>query len=394
MRPTSSTIRTLSVLLLLISVGCDRQSSSSQNGDPTTDQASEPIQLAVSLTPITPLLPRLRTHVAVDSHGNLYWIQESERVPSGGDLVFVMGDSGVPQTIPALSVPRLLAALGLDTAAGAGAIHSIAVGPSNDLYVLFTGGKGRTPICAVARYSPSTAKVKIVADTQRLMDASGMGPSIELARGSLVSEGQNFWLWLRHSDAASVIQFVPLEGGTNFDLRPMHFKPPLEARIGQLTSESEDLSAGPGQNLYYVDRPRAMLWKIDAAGEYTAFQSLDGFSGALTAPAVDDAGRLCTIAGEGDPLVPTAEISDAFTPKSAAPAYWVQLAYPAFVQVEPSATGAPVLTTIKRDDFLGPSALPIQDLQPRQLLLDQTNGTLITFDAASGELLRLKLMRK
>lgn len=393
MRPTRSTIRTLLVLLLLISVGCDRQSSS-QNSDPSADQNSEPIQLAVSLTPITPLLPRLQTHIAVDSHGNLYWIQESERVPSGGDLVFVMGDTGVPQTIPALSVPRLLESLGLEGAAGTGAIHSIAIGPSNDLYVLFTGGRGRTPICAVARYSPSTAKVKIIADTHRLMDASGMGPSIELARGSLISEGQNIWLWLRHSDAASIIQFVPLEGGTSYDLRPRHFKPPPEARIGQLTSEQEDLSAGPGQNLYYVDRPRAMLWKIDPAGEYTAFQSLDGFSGALTAPAVDDAGRICTIAGEGDPLVPTTDISDASTPKSAAPAYWVQLVYPAFVQVEPNATGAPVVTTIKRDDFLGPSALPIQDLQPRQLLLDQTSGTLITFDAASGELLRLKLTRK
>ena len=77
-----------------------------------------------------------------------------------------------------------------------------------------------------------------------------------------------------------------------------------------------------------------------------------------------------------------------------APASWAQLAYPAFIHVDVAASGAQVLHTIKRDDFLAPAALPVQDFQPRHLILDRTNGTLITFDASSGELLRLRISSK
>jgi hypothetical protein len=74
---------------------------------------------------------------------------------------------------------------------------------------------------------------------------------------------------------------------------------------------------------------------------------------------------------------------------------WADLAYPAFVQLRPgSAAASRAIMTVSRDDIHAPPALPVQDLQPRQLLLDIASGTLITFDAASGEILRVKVVKK
>ena len=394
MRPPSAPFHFLLAFLSAVLTGCDQSTTSYSPGDANADATFEPPRLAIELSAITPLLPRLSTHVAIDSRGNIYWIQESEPTPPGGDLVFVMGDSGVPQTIPALSVPRILKALGMQEASGdSGAIRSMAIGDNDDLYILFTGGAGRTPICAIARYTPTSSTLKIMAGTRRLMDETGMGASLDLARGTLVSHGSDLWLWVRHTDAARLMRLVSIDGGSRLDFRPLHLKPPPEARSGQLTSEHEDLSAGPSQTLYYIDRPRAMLWKIDGGGDYTAIQSLEGFSSALTSPALDQEGRMCLLAGNANPLFGN-DNAAGFAPKNPAPASWVQLAYPALLESENSPTGTPILSTIRRDDFHAPAALPLQDLQPRQLLLDHTNGTLITFDAASGELLRVKLTKK
>src|SRR5947209_5140618 len=100
----------LAALLLTPITGCDR-GSPSQNPTSTSGDSS-PVHRAVEVSLITPLLPRLRTHLAVDSHGNLYWVQESDPATEAGDLMFVMGTSGVPQTLPALSGRRLLESLG------------------------------------------------------------------------------------------------------------------------------------------------------------------------------------------------------------------------------------------------------------------------------------------
>src|SRR4051812_48230302 len=75
----------LSTLLLIAGSGCDRDTSSQGGGGQTTEtdtNVAGPVM--VELAPITPLLPRLRTHVAVDGHGNLYWVQESEPAPPPG----------------------------------------------------------------------------------------------------------------------------------------------------------------------------------------------------------------------------------------------------------------------------------------------------------------------
>jgi hypothetical protein len=383
------------LLLLLWSPGCDRQSSNSQQTNATTQPQSPSRALAVQLTPITPLLPRLRTHVALDSHGNLYWIQESEPAPPGGDLVFVMGNSGVPQTVPALAVSNLLAALGDEGRGGTGAIRSIAFGPGDNLYLLFAGGSGRTPLWALFQFSPTENKLKLLADTQRLMADSQMGASIDLARGSLVSNGRTLWVWLRHSDDSAILQLIPREAGASIELRRLRLKPPKD--VAQPNSEREDLCAGSDGSLYYVDRAPAMLWKIDPAADhgYTAVQSLDGLSRGLGVCAFDDAGgaRVCVLAGDDDPLVSHGYVAPGEKPR-ASDVTWPQLSYPVFLELRRQDDGQSAPLTITREDFRALPALHVQDLQPRGLLLDRTNGTFITFDAATGELLRLKVVGK
>jgi hypothetical protein len=364
----------------------------------------EPRALALEIEPITPLLPRLPTHVAVDSHGNLYWVQESEPQPAGGDALFLMGEGGVPQTIAALSVPALLdviaASAGGRRGGASGAIKSIAVGADDDLYLLFAGGKGRAPIWAVVRYSPRSNQVILVADTKRIMAESRMDASIELARGSLLGYKRDLWLWLRHQDGASVLR---IGSGTDRsaagDVRRVTLRPPW--KVGPPTSDQDDMAAGPDGTLYYVDRPRAVLWKIAAGGEgdYTAVQSLDGLSRALTAPALDDSGRVCLLLGQDSPLVARqySSAAAAAPPDASSPGQgpnWAELAYPAFVQLRPGSAASRAIMTVSRDDVHAPPALPVQDLHPRQLLLDRASGTLITFDAASGEILRVKVVRK
>ena len=250
-------------MLLLIAAGCDRGST----GPSTTSGESGPTHLTVEVTPITPLLPRLPTHLAIDSHANLYWQQESPDAAnsSTGDLVFVMGNSGVPQALPGLTVPNLLAAAGQP--GGRGAIRSMAVGPGDNLFVLFTGGKGRSPLAFIAMYTPSTRAVKVIADTARLMAATEMGPSLELARGSLVSYGADLWLWYRHTDAGALLRIVESRSGAGgFEFRAIRLKSTDPKHPLRLLGEGEDLSAGPDQNLHYADRPRAALWKISGEG--------------------------------------------------------------------------------------------------------------------------------
>jgi hypothetical protein len=369
--------------------GCDRPSSSGTGSSATG-------QVTIELSPVTPLLPRLRTHFTVDSRGNLYWIQESDPAPAGGDLVFVMGDSGVPQTLPALTTRQLLAAIKTDDTAGAtGAVRSLAIGPNDELFVLFAGGTSRKPICTLFGYIFTTNKLRVIADTTQIMELSGMGASIDLARGSLVGFNRDLWLWLRHSDAAALLQIEARESTGRFELKRFALKPTTKIKPGLLTSDKEDLAAGPAQTLYYVDRPRAMLWKIDVNGEFTAAQSLEGFSEAVTAPAVDSLGYIALIAGNADPLVARDfTASGSYAAQGVSSPGWVQLPYPAFLQIQAAAGKTTTTLTVKRDQFIAPAAIPVQDMQPRQLLLDRSTGTLITFDAASGELLRMKAIRR
>jgi hypothetical protein len=390
-RQASLIIRTIA-LLLLFPAGCDRDAHSTSGGNTTTPQPARK-RLALQLTPITPLLPRLRTHVAVDSRGNLYWLQESEPPPADGDMVYAMGDSGVPQSIAPLNVPNLLAISGnadFRTAPTTGAIRAIAVGPDDQLYFFFSGGSGRATIAFLGRYDPKTSRVHVVADKARLIAESALGPSMELARPSLTSYGQELWLWLRHTDDAAILKIEPKARGV--ELRRLVLKPPepasKESPKVRLISEEDDLSAGPQLSLYYVDRPGAQLWKIDSAGEFTSVLPLETFSSAVTPAAVDNAGRICLLAGDAARLHARSASLDSMPLEGSNQYIWSRTTFPAFLEIKGEKSDL-----IARDDFNVPVNYPVQTLQPQHLLFDRATETFISFDAATGELIRMKILR-
>jgi hypothetical protein len=373
-------VRAWMMVLLLggLCAGCDRHGG----GAPTTQESGS---LSIDVTLITPLLPRLGTRYALDGRGNLYWIQESEHPEPGGDLLFVMGESGVPQAVPELSAARLLALCGHPR--GTGSIRSIAAGPNDELYVFFAGGDAKAPIAFLARYALGRHALAMAADTEQVMRDSGLGASIDLAQGSLVSNGSDLWLWMRSSlvgNASTLVKVTPRASGAGTDLRQL--RPQVQVNETRRTplvmdSEREDLAPGPAGSAYYLDRRRACLWKIDPSGGATRLQSIEGLSGGVTTPAVDENGRITLIAGDSEQL---------FSREGAStPMDWSRLRYPAMVRIE-----GEKVKTIGAADIHGPPNLPLQNLQARGLLYDRSHGTWVTFDAASGELLGLKIVRR
>jgi hypothetical protein len=362
-----------SLVLACALLGCDR-------GTPPPPPPASAATPTVDVRAITPLLPRLQTHLAIDSRGNLYWTQESDPPIAGGDLVFVMGDGGVPQTVAALGVDNILTTLGMT--GGQGAVRSLAVGPGDQLYALFTGSRGPAAICAVLQYSPGTHKVTVSANTAKVMDASGLGLSIGLARGTLLGSRDALWLWLRHSDGAALLALTAQPGG-KLDASKVDVRTDESSAAPNFRTQTEDLSLSADGSLYYVERGRSALWRIDADGRASRVISLVGLSRTLPPPA-GQGGHLYFLADAGPKFGgPDAALVDA-----GSPLVRPNLAEPVLFDYTPADRQVRAFDRTRMD---APTNLPLQSLQPRQLRWDAATGTLVAFDASSGEILRLKI---
>src|SRR4029079_656295 len=104
-------------------------------GHPRGGVSTAPVRpaLQVDLKPLTPLLPNRPTHVVLDSLGNVYWSQETDR---GDDILFVMGDGDIPRATQ-LSVATVAAALGASGATGN--LQGLGAGGGGDVYFYFSG---------------------------------------------------------------------------------------------------------------------------------------------------------------------------------------------------------------------------------------------------------------
>src|SRR2546428_5668120 len=109
--------------ILAVVCACDRNP---QRAPVSTTPADTVFEL--DLKPVTPLLPNRPTHYAVDSFGNIYWVQESDR---GDDTMFVIGQGEIPRATQ-LSALNVAAALG--SSEGRGNIHGIAAGAGGGIY--------------------------------------------------------------------------------------------------------------------------------------------------------------------------------------------------------------------------------------------------------------------
>lgn len=359
-------------LIALFLAGCDRA---------PLPPSTRPPRAVVEVRPLTPLLPRLATHLAVDSHANVYWNQESDPPLPGGDLTFVMGQGGVPQSIAALQVDHLLATVHLS--GHNGAIRSLAVGPDDALYVLFIVSRGPTLVFDVLRYVPSTGRLAIVLDTQHVMDASGLGQSLALAKGSLLGTRSNLWLWVRHTDGNAILKLTQ-SPDASFQASALSPAPPAEADDLNFNSDDEDMTAAPDGALYYVDRTRGVLWRIAPDEGVTLAMSLTGVPKSITPPAFRK-GFLCFLTGVAEKFA----ITDLPLSHSSSPLAKLEAELPILLEYD---GGRHSLRSFDRSQMDAPANLPLRTLQPRQFFWNDSTGSFLVFDAATGEILQLRIL--
>ena len=384
-----STVQVLSVVLLLAFAGCgdDRPTAL-----PTT-RASEPA-LDLELKPLTPLLPNRPTHATVDRYGNVYWVQETDR---GDDTMFVIGEGGIPRATP-LSVANIAALLDAPDARR-GNIHGIAAASDagGDIYFYFLGVHGRRTIACIGTFTPKTQKVRVLADTDAVALATGMGRSLPLARGSVVSDGRLVWIWLRHTDNWAMFRIdptrVPASGPAQ--LARAFDSVRLGEQTIQLTRDDMEIAPAPGGALFLTDIAGARLLRITPDGTAGVVRPLTGLPSVLSAPSVDRDQNLVIFAANADiigtkPRNPNAPPTAAPAPAPAAPstpAARIDSTYPAMLIFKPDK-----VISIGRDNMQAYPGFPVFSTRLRQLVPDPAGGGWISYDAGSGELLRVKVV--
>ncbi|HYO08825.1 MAG TPA: hypothetical protein VER17_07610 [Tepidisphaeraceae bacterium] len=378
-RAAFSLARPLLLLLPLLALAsCDgdppRQLPATAPAQPVTD---------LELRPLTPLLPARPTHVAVDSLGNVYWTQEADRLD---DTLFVIGEGAIPRATQ-LSAGNIAAAMGVS--GGRGNIQGIAAGPDGDIYFFFRGGAAaRRSMAVLGRYSPKTAKIRVLADTDAIAAATGMGRSLPLARGTLLSDGRFIWAWIRHTDAWALFQIDPAKLAPDgpaalvkaFDAVKVAGKPL------PLTRDEYELWPGLDGTLFLLDPVGGHLLRIDAAGNATVARSLAGLPNALSTPAVDRRGQILLFAGN----VPESQIIKPTTEDDAAAPKLPEISYPAMLMFEGNSFAA----AAERDRIMAYPGFQVYAMRLKHLVPNPTAQEWISYDAGSGELLRLKLRQR
>jgi hypothetical protein len=371
--------RCVAFILVMAMIGCDRGGTSPASAPAT--QAQTPAKqvplgpLQCEITAVAPLLPKRATHLAVDPASNIYYLQETD---DGGDTLFIIGPGDVSNALP-LSAHAILIAMDEE---GTGNIQSIAAGADRNIYFFFTGGTNHKTVACFGRFETRTGVIRILARERELADKSGMGASLALARGSVVSAGRTLWLWLRHADAWAM-----------FSLRPSEF--PAEGEIAlpsPMTLRSADgtlnptrpelqLAPGPGDLTLLLDPWTAAIWEIDLTGGADVLQSLVGLPQHLSTPAANSQGDIMFFAAPSDPIQPRVE-------QRVAPVN-VETHYPSLLVLR-----AGNITPVPRDDFHADSSFPLYSMQIEQLLYESGRDTWIGYDSASGQLVRLRLSLK
>ena len=374
--------RRSTILALLIAVllsACDEER-------PVVLPATRPSEpaLDLSLKPLTPLLPNRPTHVTVDRLGNVYWVQETDR---GDDAMFVIGEGGIPRATQ-LTVPNVAALLGAGTAAR-GNIHGVAAASDagGDIYFYFQGVEGRRTLACIGVFTPKTERVRVLADGDAVAAATGMGRSLPLARGSVVSDGRSVWMWLRHTDNWAVFRLDPARLPTS---GPAQLARAFEqVRLGgqtiALTRDGMEIAPAPAGALFLVDVPGGRLLSIAQDGTATLVQPLAGLPVNLSTPTVDREQNLVLFAGSGRLIGAKAQQQDAAA--AAAAATKVDASYPALLIFKPAKT-----VSIVRDHMQAYPGFPVFSMRLRQLVPHARDGGWVSYDAGSGELLHLKVV--
>jgi hypothetical protein len=356
------------ILAVAALVGCDRTPTA-----PAPPPAStQPGRERVSVRFLAPLAPARTTHLARSGEGTIWWVQETE---SGDDVVFAMGADGVPRAT-ALTSARVLEALELTQAANPrGNFHSLAADRDGRVWFYFAGRAGRRPVACVGRFDPRDGAVRIVISLQQVQEATGMGASLVLARGTVLAlgRGEELWLWVRHSDGSRMLR-VDAATGTFWSA----FEEVTTESARLLSMTRPNLAPGAAADgLLLIDPGNVELWRIDAAGRAKSLHALVGLPTVLSTPTADAKGRAIFVAADA-PLIPARTEEEA--------AQILPVRYPAVLIVESGK-----LRAIGRDRIDVPQGLALESMRIQQLLAEPEAETLIGYDEHSGALVRLKI---
>jgi hypothetical protein len=355
---------------------CDRKPAAPTFVPPPKDEGPS---YEIRLEPVTPLSPARLTHVALDTLGNLCWIQETDK---GDDTLFIMGDDRVPRAAD-LSTDRICDAL--DASGGTGNIQSIAPAPKGEIYFYFLGVKGRKTLACLGLYSNKTAQVRVLADTNTLMDETGLGKSITLARGTVVSRGGSFWLWVRHTDASALhrLRYVDIPPAGYVALERGRLNVRVEGQKVDLTHPDYSISPAGEDSLFWFDRTDAMLYRIDSNGYVKLFKSMVGLPVSLSTPALDAQGRIVIFAADA-PKSEVKNISQIDLPRLR-----VTVPYPAILMLEQDS-----LRAIGGDKFEIYPGVSLAAMRLSELLPEPRERAWIAYDANSGELIRMRIAER
>jgi hypothetical protein len=350
-------------------MGCDRPVPSAAAG-------KRPTTMAVEITRVTPLPPNHRTHVTSTGNGQIFWVQEADS--AGRETVFAISEGGLPSATR-FSNASILEALGQPDAAGN--IQSMVAGADGKLYFYFLREKKKVLLAALGTFSPETGKTQVIADTEALARGSAMGNVLGLARGSVVRVGNVIWLWLRHEiKGQDAFALLSLEPGVGLRRRVDRVR--VEGGAVQMTSAREDLAAGLGDWLIYLDRGTGKLWKVTRMGEGSMIVNLSDLPKEITAPSWDERGRMAMFAPEGLSFVEGQENAlGVVAGASGGPQF------PAMILFEGEKR-----VVLDREKFSAPASLNVRNLAIGELVRDRSSW--LGYDAPTGELLRVRIVEK
>lgn len=329
------------------------------------------------------LAPNRPTSLAVLASGKVFFCQTT---PDGRDLVLTIGGREVPEPT-ALTSSTIADAIGDPLINGN--IESLAAGPDGRLWFFFRGSVGeqrqRRTVMAVGTYDVFTTRIRIYADLALLRAASEFGASIELADGDVVCGRNVCWIWMRHLDGSALLTIdlsrLPAEGPAEVT------RPFPSVRYGSETllmnrPEYRLSSAGDGtDDLLLVDAYTGGLFRLDPLGRASLMSVLIGLPKLLSPAApmpAPNAGKTLLFAGDADPIEPKVQ--------SRIDAPSIDSAFPAFLIFEPQRR----IAAIAHQQLTGRLGLPVYALRIDKLL-PEPGGTFLAYDAANGEIMRVRL---
>lgn len=365
-------------------LSCERSSS-----PPVPVTPREP-ELEVHLKPLMPLMPNRPTHIAADSGGKIYWLQDLDRAD---DTMFAIDQEGLPQATP-LSSAGIAAAMG--ASGGRGSIHGIAAGSDGTIYFYFQGTHEKRFLACFGRFDPSTSAIRVLAATDHIAEATAMGRSLPLASGAVIGDGKGIWLFLRHTDMWAVFHVdpsaVPPEG--SLTLKRAFESVSLDNRPIAMTRDDVEISPAGEDSLFLLDRGNAQLLRVALDGTARLDRSLEGLPSELSTPALDDQSRVLIFAPAraGSAATPALPARDRFglTEPVTATTRPIDATFPSLLIFH----GEKPVRSIGRDRINAYPGFPIYGLRLTQLVAHPAAKSWLTYDSNTGELFLLSIRER